>query len=296
MTLQAANDAPNEPRLPPDLERSVFEAAASSPSGMLNLMLVAWRVKVWIEPLLYRVIFLSTKSIIPELDGLPVFTIDVLRGLIAARGPAFFQSVVRHLFLDGATYLPEDVVPAILEACRHVTNLFARFGHGPVLTSLDEMEQLQRLTINTRTLFSGEPAIDFSRALFRNLTHLELLGNTYHESSSLEFHNIPHLTHIAFNSSVDTGLQNRLRADGRLLCIVFLGKHEDDVDDEWALLDDSRFVCIVQDTDYRLDWVRGARAGNDYWAAADEFIANRRAGKIDRPRHSIAVANFSWCA
>ncbi|KAJ7758358.1 hypothetical protein B0H16DRAFT_1535925 [Mycena metata] len=297
MELQAANNAPNEPRLPPDLERSVFEAAASSPSGMLNLMLVAWRVKVWIEPLLYRVIFLSTypSEDHPVLDGLPVFTVDVLRGLIAVRGPAFFQGVVHHLFLDGASDIPDRDVPTILEACRHVTNLHARFGYGP-LPSLDEMPRLQRLAIDTRPLFGRKAAVDFSRALFRNLTHLELLGNTYHESSTLEFHNIPHLTHIAFNSSVDTGLQNRLRTDTRLLCIVYLASHEGHVNDKWALLDDSRFVRIVQETNYWLDWVRGARSGKDYWAAADEFIAARRAGKIDQPPYLIIVADFSWRA
>ncbi|KAJ7622098.1 hypothetical protein FB45DRAFT_121814 [Roridomyces roridus] len=42
------------PSLPPELERDLFELAAyTRPRSIPKLMLVAWRVKAWVEPLLY---------------------------------------------------------------------------------------------------------------------------------------------------------------------------------------------------------------------------------------------------
>ncbi|KAJ6543046.1 hypothetical protein B0H19DRAFT_1172653 [Mycena capillaripes] len=49
----------SEPRLPPELEVLIFETAAlSHPAAIPKLMLIAHRVKHWVEPLLYTVVFL----------------------------------------------------------------------------------------------------------------------------------------------------------------------------------------------------------------------------------------------
>ncbi|KAJ6550049.1 hypothetical protein B0H19DRAFT_1160293 [Mycena capillaripes] len=46
--------------LPPELERLIFEIAAlESPKSMPALILVARRVQIWIEPLLYGVLALT---------------------------------------------------------------------------------------------------------------------------------------------------------------------------------------------------------------------------------------------
>ncbi|KAJ7339007.1 hypothetical protein DFH08DRAFT_964061 [Mycena albidolilacea] len=71
-----------------------------------------------------------------------------------------------------------------------------------------------------------------------------------------------------------------ISADTRLHCIVFLGS-QPAVADTSPLSMDSRFVCVQQTLDYRLDWLQGAVSGEDYWALADAFIAARRAGKAD---------------
>ncbi|KAJ7121829.1 hypothetical protein C8R43DRAFT_1136349 [Mycena crocata] len=48
------------PVLPVELEREIFEIAAHSrPRSVPTLVLVASRVKVWVEPFLYRTIFLD---------------------------------------------------------------------------------------------------------------------------------------------------------------------------------------------------------------------------------------------
>ncbi|KAJ7095067.1 hypothetical protein C8R44DRAFT_813875 [Mycena epipterygia] len=52
------------PRLPPELERLVFESAAlSHATDIPNLILVAWRIKNWVEPLLYRAVLVCTHSV-----------------------------------------------------------------------------------------------------------------------------------------------------------------------------------------------------------------------------------------
>jgi hypothetical protein len=54
-----------------------------------------------------------------------------------------------------------------------------------------------------------------------------------------------------------------------------------DIHDVHPWTDDDRFVLIHQEKSCSLDWLAGARAGDDYWAFADAFITARRAGKVD---------------
>jgi hypothetical protein len=96
---------------------------------------------------------------------------------------------------------------------------------------------------------------------------------------------IPHLTHISFNSiSLYTVTSANMQANARLQCIVILVMDEfqdDELDLLHPLSEDVRFVCIEQE-DRRLDWLRGAHGGKDYWTRAEEFIAAKRAGRIAR--------------
>ncbi|KAJ7659091.1 hypothetical protein DFH06DRAFT_1130657 [Mycena polygramma] len=63
-----------QPNLPPELERHIFELAAlSHPMLIPNMIRVAWRVKLWIEPLLYRTLAFGVK-----IDGLPIFRPEIV--------------------------------------------------------------------------------------------------------------------------------------------------------------------------------------------------------------------------
>ncbi|KAJ7921925.1 hypothetical protein B0H13DRAFT_140548 [Mycena leptocephala] len=128
-----------DPRLPPELERTIFEIVAlSRPSGIPNLMLVAARVKAWIEPLLYRIVLCRTSRLRQiKFVGFPASTITVetLLRLAATTGsPSVIQNSIRHLFLDGFLdgFPVSDRVDAILTACSGVTNLFAHFHAAPI--------------------------------------------------------------------------------------------------------------------------------------------------------------------
>jgi hypothetical protein len=75
-----------------------------------------------------------------------------------------------------------------------------------------------------------------------------------------------------------------MQANARLQCIVILFMDEfqdNELDLLHPLSEDVRFVCIEQ-KDRRLDWLRGAHGDKDYWTRAEEFIASKRAGRIDR--------------
>ncbi|KAJ7879703.1 hypothetical protein B0H13DRAFT_1571256, partial [Mycena leptocephala] len=51
------------PLLPPELERIIFELAAFvNPASMPSLLLVAPRVKIWIEPLLYETLIITPNN------------------------------------------------------------------------------------------------------------------------------------------------------------------------------------------------------------------------------------------
>ncbi|KAJ7615762.1 hypothetical protein DFH06DRAFT_1108000 [Mycena polygramma] len=160
-----------EPRLPPELECSIFEMAAlSCPSSIPALVRVAQRVKYWVEPILYRVVFLRspgspTKKLIPHhIERLPLIPRDLLLQAIRHKPPSFFASAVKHVFLDDSPAtlrLQLSEVGTILGACSCLSSLFVSCSR--VLDSLqfipvlDRLECLRHLSINLESLFGFTP-------------------------------------------------------------------------------------------------------------------------------------------
>ncbi|KAJ6544519.1 hypothetical protein B0H19DRAFT_1267780 [Mycena capillaripes] len=294
---------PSDPRLPPELECMIFEMAARArTSGIPNLILVARRVKHWVEPLLYRVLFLPMHWAADpeEMHDVPAIPVEILMNAIADKPPSFFSSAVTHILVDyDRERLPESTVNTIIAACPQVTNLFDRSASSVGAGVLEGLQCLHRLVIDTDEV--GNILLNFRAPVLRNVTHLELLdewgdpddpelGTRLSESLRL----IPHLSHVAFNTFVNsTAFRAGVGADIRLDCIVFLHTDSIAMDERPLLSDDARFVC-VQQADWRLDWLRGTNGGDDYWALADAFIAARRAGKIDPSRYSISDTDHSW--
>ncbi|KAJ6505292.1 hypothetical protein C8R45DRAFT_546872 [Mycena sanguinolenta] len=266
-----------DPRLPPELERGIFEIAAlAQPTWIPVLMLVARRVKCWVEPFLYRVVFLRGGGMV-ELHKLwlPRFNVDELD----ARFPNLRHA--RYLFIDHV-YVGGTALKNWLLACTGVTNLFAHLRCTPeMLTSISGFTNITYLTIDVRALCGTAVPLP----LFLSVTHLELLDfstqNGDVESVCLNISLIPCLTHIALNMYLDTLLSHAaLRAIAQLQCIVFLSTAAPS--NNSPLLDDRRFVCIEEGLGYYNDWLNGAVFGEDYWSVADAFLAARRSGTIDR--------------
>ncbi|KAF7362948.1 hypothetical protein MVEN_00646100 [Mycena venus] len=290
-----------DPMLPPELEHRIFEIAAiAHPDSIPSLMLVACRVKDWVEPLLYRTILLSSegRELSPSL-GPPNLTDDMLQGLIKERSPTFFFHI-KNLFIDYT--VDSSTVECCLAACTGVTNLFLQRSLASadhVVQRLGAIRGVQFLTIDVRAIL--EPLSNGSLHFFLlAVTHLELLEMDNLRSAEEErvcasLALIPRLSHVALNPGLhDTVSHAGLHADTRLQCIVFFPPGPYSVEPTDPLFDDSRFVCIEQSVNYRLDWIRGATSGDDCWALADEFIAARRAGRVDRTRLYIVDTDQSW--
>ncbi|KAJ6458204.1 hypothetical protein C8R45DRAFT_1183648 [Mycena sanguinolenta] len=264
------------PRLPPELERKIFEIAAlTRPKRIPTFMLVNKHVKYWVEPLLYRVVFLEDRGILPvraalrDLD-LPAF----VPSAIQQRSHACFQHV-RYLFIHLKDYA---LVESWLLASAGITNLFAQFECTPeVLLSLSGFANLRYLTIRDRafrTVHDGAHSVATAPSpFFPALTHLEFWGSG---TGSLEhvYRSIllmSQLTHLALNSSVASRVSHPvLCANTQLRCIVFL--FPADSLDGSPLLDDDRFVCIDKIVVHHyVDWLHGAAFGEHYYIR----LANR---------------------
>ncbi|KAJ7471107.1 hypothetical protein FB451DRAFT_1176290 [Mycena latifolia] len=46
-------------------------------------------------------------------------------------------------------------------------------------------------------------------------------------------------------------------------------------------------VVVTELPDYVGDWIAGARGGDDMWARAEKFLAQKRSGEIPRTRYFI---------
>jgi hypothetical protein len=233
-----------------------------------------------VEPLLYRVVFCRASEHARPIHGFPAFTTDIL---LEENRAALVANSVKHVFLADRTR-----TDAILIACPRVTSLFMCLDSYKELDALLELESLQRLTINYDAAF-----VSTSINLLRNITHLHLYEVFAHHNLDLDhlcarLSLMPSLTHVVlealpFTSQFYTALHENMC----LQCIVFLYDSIHTMMDARPLVDDHRFVCILQETQSQLhvDWLRDVLGtGKDYWARAETFIADRLAGRIKGER------------
>ncbi|KAJ7715899.1 hypothetical protein B0H16DRAFT_1558574 [Mycena metata] len=290
-------DSTTPPRLPLDLERTIFELAAGYfPGSIPILLLVAWRVNKWVEPVLYRLVIVSSRTV--RLSDYPVFSHEAISRKI--NNLEFLRTSVRHLFVEAHSV--QAPIQQIVAACDRLKTL-AYTPHDSFPDLLRDKQCLQRLTISITAFLGCFPPENESDPQLHSLTHLELLDTHWDDAEeppdlSTHLALIPNLTHLALNGMHDSASwNNTFRADSRLRCIVFF---VDDADPAHPLADDDRVVCVQQFTDYRLDWIHGIDAGKDYWALADIFLAARREGKVDRSQLEIAdtdrgiIDNGQW--
>ncbi|KAJ7088105.1 hypothetical protein C8R44DRAFT_819473 [Mycena epipterygia] len=268
------------PAFPPELERQIFEIAALlRPVGIPKLMLVAWRVKEWVEPLLYRIIVLELPGRLPLL---PAITGNLLSSAMEAK-PSFFGRAVRHLMLAG---VDAPTLEYVLSICSGVDNLWVNDDLTQTISVMEPL-RLKHLYAQTlpilRTLTPLHP-------FFSQITHLELMDIPKGRNLEpwLELSLIPHLTHLSFDVEVFLPLCGELLETCKFLAVlVFLGPARDP-SPITELSHDFRFV-VMRCEYYHLDWQMGAHAGIDYWSCAESFIAKRRSGEIDALQYEILV-------
>ncbi|KAJ7158157.1 hypothetical protein C8R46DRAFT_1292255 [Mycena filopes] len=283
------------PRLPLELERLIFEVAAHSyPTGIPTLMLVAWRIRNRIEPLLYRVLWIGDNNTRTD-HGLPVITVVALLQALNARPTLFARSVECLLFDDDLKHLPNATLHTIFSACPGITTLCSYIDlEERSLKRLESLRNLRRLRLDVLGLFISAN-FNFAHPLFRNLTHLELLNQLFFpEEKDLYavMTIIPNLSHIAFDLPVlGRFMEPLFETHARLCCFVLFYEMRDE------LLAGPRrpeVVHIPERFDFKADWFRGVQTGEDHWTLAEEFIAAKRAGRVDSSIYTISAGDPFW--
>ncbi|KAJ7628226.1 hypothetical protein DFH06DRAFT_1226555 [Mycena polygramma] len=278
-----------ESLLPPELEQLIFEIAAlSRPVTIPRLMLVAQRVRAWVEPLLYRVICVSDT---PPIEGFPRFTMDILENALKQKPASFFAGAVRRVFvgftgdLFNPGFFPQ--IRSFLGACTGITSLYMADLYLPPYRMLEYVAPmpLRRLAVKPTALF--DDSFYFKDPAFRRLTHLHLIWNLRFFAGGdpeqwKKLASLPHLTHFAFESSNTRALiYPALQACPRLECCILLRPPGADMDPAVWLPEsgDVRFVAATA-PDAQVDWQRGAVGPDDMWTRAEAVIAERRAAIV----------------
>ncbi|KAJ7133993.1 hypothetical protein C8R43DRAFT_1022152 [Mycena crocata] len=275
------------PILPPELEREIFEAAARSrPSSIPTLILVASRVKTWVEPLLYETIYcilpdyLLADPGLARIPGHPIFYYSFLRSLIGTRRASLLRST-RRFFL-GIGIISHIPVETVLAACSGIEDLHIA---GPQFTSLLSAIStlpLKRLSCTLGRLFPSPLQIEFTHQLFSHITHLEHAG--YRDPVSPEFWAglglIPHLTHLAFTDPGFIPLFLGFLEGCRSLRVLVLRTSAPNLDVHVRLVEDPRFITMRRGEHPARNWQLGAHTGVDFWSKADGFVALRKSGQL----------------
>ncbi|KAJ7480095.1 hypothetical protein B0H11DRAFT_1725478 [Mycena galericulata] len=179
-----------EPRLPLDLERTIFEMTArGDPSTALRIILVAHRCRSWIEPILYRSVVIRQSS-----WNLPLF----LRTLESK--PAHFAKLIKAIRIDPYIILNEPAVCRILSICTGIVHL-VDLSYGCTPFSVLSPLRLERMCISLDVVDGLAESAYFRHPAFAHLTHLQVLDSSK-KWSQIPFADLPSLTHLALQNYI----------------------------------------------------------------------------------------------
>ncbi|KAJ7022211.1 hypothetical protein C8F04DRAFT_1138604 [Mycena alexandri] len=265
-----------QPRLPAELEREIFETAASMYSHSIpRLLRVARRVLTWIEPLLFRVVRVQKQH-------------RHLLDALLKKSPEFCCDAVRHLaLLDPPAEYSMDEAIHLLQCCKRVTNLSfgGSFTPDPTLIPAVLGMRLRHLSVHLKHLTS-----DLTHPIFSSVTHLAIFDLEGNDQATLcaQIHTLPNLTHLSFFVHLppaNTVIAVLARCQGLEVFLVL----SPNVDFARTVspafyLHDIRFVVGTY-VDYWDDWEAGAKGIPDFWSRADDLVAARRLGQIEATRY-----------
>nr|GAT51495.1 predicted protein [Mycena chlorophos] len=270
----------DEPFFPPELERKIFEEAAYLHAALIPvLLLVAQRVFLWMEPLMYRT--LTVRDHLPQYERfLEIFLL---------KSPAFLTAAVRHIHFDssaasintaGKTYAE------ILARCPGITHVGTTvvFTGPRAREALTVLPNLTHLTTNLNGLFPDSKSVNPRHAILANVTHLNLHDSMaqYHARENIwdAIPYIPRLTHLRMKSSglEPTLLEQLLESCPNLhVLLLTTGKSSE----AFTVLD-PRLVWGYVTDHYDLfweDWMRNVRGEVDMWLLAEEMVQRRTLGQ-----------------
>ncbi|KAF7304576.1 hypothetical protein HMN09_00860300 [Mycena chlorophos] len=282
------------PRLPLELEREIFELSAwHDKPTMLVLILVASRVRVWIEPLLHRVIRIRTREQFKALHE-------------RLTNNATYCASVCHVLFTGASW-PElyHALEYILRECTNLVDLGIWVGDAwktpPAAAAAgcaagERQEprnflevaspRLSRLSLMLEDLTGVPGALIFAPDLrcFTSVTHLDLVDFNPQPPAILALLKRPVLPSLACLAIADADIELcrailALPRPLRILCIYgeLVPEHIE------ATIPDPRF-CVVYAADSQYSQaigstLRGANAG--LWELAERRVETRRRNAVE---------------
>ncbi|KAJ7622041.1 hypothetical protein FB45DRAFT_1061682 [Roridomyces roridus] len=267
------------PTLPPELEREIFQMLAySDPLFAPKLMLVACRVKAWVETDLYRVLVLAD-----FFDCFPFKNISHLKSIPAP----LLRDSVRTVHLGG---IPLETAEYILSTCTGIEDLLISTGMGNISSLLHLLGRLplRRFVGDPRDLSDGP--MDFSHPFFSQLTHLHPFALIAFSSAWRGLASVPHLTHFSFDEGFLHLVPHLLQHCKCLRAAVLRTFSEDTwIEKRYSreletLATEVRFVQMAATTDA---WWGDPLKVWDYCIQAEEHIAKRVSGKIDVKEYRI---------
>ncbi|KAF7318414.1 hypothetical protein HMN09_00350600 [Mycena chlorophos] len=185
--------------LPPEIQREIFILNAyCDPREARRLLLVAQRVKIWIEPLLWRAFIVVAREELCDVESsiLPSVDFETFR-LLLAQKPAM-RTAVHTLILDDDWRVKDGSRSILLQLPRLERLVFGCESHTPSYGLLDALSPgtLYRLWADLAHLVDpanalSAQAIEHHPAL-SNLTHL---STTLHPTLPSVLH-LPSLTHL----------------------------------------------------------------------------------------------------
>ncbi|KAJ7624418.1 hypothetical protein FB45DRAFT_82821 [Roridomyces roridus] len=292
--MSSTPSEPFESALPIELEQRIFELAAyTDPLLVPTLMVVAWRVKQWVEPLRYRIVIyvwpdlaatgLNGHRSYPLLKDLRPNHLQGRVNRILSTHPTILKNSTRHLCLNQTPHRD------LLHAASSVEDLW--LVPDSFHSSLPELLgalTLKRLHCTPATLFSDQwqnaSRNHFTHSLFSNVTHLQILLIRSIDAAvetRIGLASLPNLTHFAFTDDIflPEGTTVLGTCQGlRVLVFKLTFTRFPPLPTELGV--DSRFVQMVCAKGIK-DWHMGALTGMDFWVRAEEFIAKRRSGEVD---------------
>ncbi|KAF7301620.1 hypothetical protein MIND_00727500 [Mycena indigotica] len=251
-------------------------------------MLVAHRVKEWIEPLLYRTLAFNPDTVIRGMVA--CWDVDRFLQTAAHKPPEFFAKAVRNVLFSR---IDESKIIEVLTLCPNIEKLslllVGEFGEPlDSLAAVFNPLSPSQIFCATQDLVQMTRDFEYCVPAFAFLTHLEVLGGYEQDDDegpeeAQEFlMTLPQLTHLCFSGGMilhEDICRNLLEAlPIRIQTFVWSAQESHDLPAE--LLDDVRFVVIYPPDSTDADWQRGCLNGRNFWTAADEWVALRRAGTV----------------
>ncbi|KAJ7059479.1 hypothetical protein C8F01DRAFT_1370405 [Mycena amicta] len=281
------------PYFPLELEREILEISAETWSCEVpNLLLVAHRVHVWLEPFLYRSIRLG----FPGHPGQETDAQEAFLSMASSKPPSFLARAVRRVSIDFP--LNPELGLRFIEALQHCTGITYLMMNRSNISDIAKIFKILDLThLSHVCIFLGDlmpPAtpMDAHQPIFCTLTHLSVFDVDLDADPRLMpfLMILPALTHLALNEDTPPSiwsplLQGHACRHLRILVIPFRmdGAPAPQGYKQWAndtgrLIRDPRVVFTVYDlwTDYSSAPVQGPR----YWQEAQMFIEKKRLGLI----------------